>query len=266
MSRTNRRGRTTSPIKKYLQFSGSTGTFRFYNKESKDRDELDKLKIIVLDVRSSVTGYNSTTKSQITSNMVAETGKEVLKVQSWEDGKPTVIAEGLYKDIKDKVKTVGGKFTTNVICLTDVGNGQEICNLQLQGSSLNGWINFLGSLDRGGEYNYEITIMKGDLSKLDGKGFAPVTKKEEDAFLAKIKKNPRTPQPIWFYTLAFETELLTDEQVEQATNEDEKLQSYFEGVSEDSSDSNTGTENEDAGGVNDFEDSDNNNNNNEVPF
>ncbi len=231
MSRTKRRGGNASPIKRYLQFSGSTGIFSYYDKEIKERVELDELEIIVLDVRASVTGYNSTSKAQITSNLVAETGSEKLTVTSWKDGKSTAIAEGLYKDIKDKVKTAGGKFTSNVICLCDVGNGQEICNLQFQGSSLNGWIKFLDTLDRDGEYDNVITVKRGALSKLDGEEFVEVSEKEEKALIAKIKKNPRTPQPIWFYVLDFDTVELTEEQADLAGEQDEILQTYFDGVS-----------------------------------
>ena len=227
MSRTKRSGGTTSPIKKYLQFSGSTGIFSYYDKEAKERVELDELEIVVLDVRASITGYDSATKAQFTSNLVAETGKEILKVVSWKDNKPTNVAEGLYKEIKDAVKSAGGKFTTNVICLCDVGNGQEICNLQVQGASLNGWINFMDTLDRGEEYDKVITISRGALSKLDGKNFVAVTDKEEKALDAKLKKNPRAPQPIWFYVLQFDTEDLSEEQVDMATEEDEKVQKYF---------------------------------------
>lgn len=231
MSRTKRKGGTSSPIKKYVQFSGSTGTFSYYDKEAKERVEVDEVEIIVLDVRASVTGYNSTSKAQITSNLVAETGSEVLKVTSWKDGKSNDIAEGLYKDIKDKVKTAGGKFTTNVICLCDItGNGEEVCNIQFQGSSLNGWINFVDTLDRDGEYDNVITIRKGALSKLDGKNFVPVTEKEEKALDAKLKKNPRAPRPIWFYVLEFDTAELSEEEAERAEEYDDILQAYFEGA------------------------------------
>jgi len=233
MSRTKRKGGSVSPIKKYLQFSGSTGLFSYYDKNTKERVELDKIDIIVLDVRASVTGYNSTSKAQITSNLVAETGSEVLKVTAWKDGKSMEIAEGLYKDIKEKVtaKSVGGKFTTNVLCLCDVtGEGQEICNLQLSGSSLKGWIKFIDSLDKGGEYDNAITISKGALSVVDGKDFRPVTEKEEKELDAKLKKNPRAPRPIWFYVLDFETTELTEEESELAIEQDEKLQDYFKGV------------------------------------
>lgn len=230
MSRTKPRGGTASPIKKYLQFSGSTGVFSFYDREAKERVELDELKITVVDVRSSISGYNSSNKSQITSNIVAETTKDPLKVVAWKGGKPTDVAEGLYKEIKSKVKDAGGKFTTNVLCLTDVGNGRELCNLQLSGSSLNGWINFIDTLEAGGEYDNEITITKGALSKVDGNEFVEVSEKEEKALIAKIKKNPRTPQPVWFYVMSLDTEELTEEQAEEADEADKKLQAYFEAL------------------------------------
>jgi len=230
MSRTKRRGGNASPIKRYLQFSGSTGQFSYYDKESKERVELDELEIVVLDVRSSITGFNSDTSAQITSNLVAATGSEVLKVASWKDGKSTDIAEGLYKEIKDKVKAVGGKFTANVICLCDVtGEGKEVCNLQFQGSSLNGWINFLDSLDRDGEYDNVITIKRGALSKLLKGKFVPVTDEEEKELDAKLKKNPRAPRPIWFYVLEFDTVEITDEQADEAGEYDDELQAYFNG-------------------------------------
>lgn len=265
MSRTNRRGGNTSPIKKYLQFSGSTGTFSYYNKETKEREELDELTITVLDVRSSVTGYNSTSKAQITSNLVAETGKEPLKVMSWKDGKATDIAEGLYKEIKDKVKAAGGKFTANVICLADVGDGQEICNLQFQGSSLNGWINFLDTLDRDGEYDNQITIRRGALSKLDGKEFVPVTKKEEDALDKKLAKNPRSARPIWFYVLEFETEPLTEEQVDEAVEQDTVVQEYFD-ASTGGNSSASNSSSDDAASSDEDEDEDEDEDGDDVPF
>ena len=228
MSRNKRRGGTASPIKKYLEFSGSTGVFSYYNKETKSKVEVEELEIIVLDVRASITGYNSGNKSSIASNMVAETGKETMKVIAWKDGKATDIAEGLYKEIKAQVKEAGGKFTSNIICLVDVGDGQEICNLQVKGSSLNGWINFLDTLERDGEYDNVITISKGALSKVDGKNFVPVTKKEEDALDKAVAKNKRHPQPIWFFVLAFEVAELTE--ADTATEQDEVVQSYFSAV------------------------------------
>lgn len=229
MSRTRRRSGAANPIKRYLSFSGSTGLFSYYDKDSKDNVELESLSLIVLDVRASVTGYNSGAKAQVSSNMVENIGNDVLTVQMWKDGKRSLIAEGVYKDIKATIKEAGGKFTTNVIALADVGdgNGEQIVNLQLTGSALNGWIDFVKGLEAGGEYDNSITITKGALSKVDGDEIVPVTAKEEKALLAKLKKNPRAKQPIWFYVLSFETEELTDEESERATEQDETLQKYL---------------------------------------
>lgn len=229
MSRTNRRGGAASPIKRYLSFSGNTGLFSYYDKEEGGNVELEELSLIVLDVRASVTGYNSGAKASISSNMVAEIGNNPLVVQSWKDGKKQLIAEGLYKDIKPVVKEAGGKFTTNVIALADVGdgNGEQVVNLQLSGSALNGWIEFVNGLDTGGEYDNRITIKKGALSKVDGKDFVPVDKEEEEELMAKIKKNPRTKQPIWFYVLSFSTKELTEDETERAVAQDDSLQKYF---------------------------------------
>lgn len=238
MSRSKPRGGSKSPIKKYLSYSGSTGTFSYWDKEAEERIELDSIDIIVLDVRSSISGYDSDNKASISSNLVVDTTKEIMTVVSWKNGKSTDLYEGLYKDIKDKAKTIGGKFTSNVICLADLGDGYEVCNLQLSGVSLGSWIEFVDENPNDAIYDYVITLNRGVLSKRDGKENVPVTEKEEKALDAKLKKNPRAPRPIWYYVLDFNTTDLTEDQAEQATDEDTKLQDYFSnsGSSNDSQD------------------------------
>lgn len=227
MSRSKPRGGSKSPIKKYLAYSGSTGTFSYWDKEAEERVELDSLDIIVLDVRSSISGYDSDNKASISSNLVVDTTKEVMNVVSWKNGKATELYDGLYKDIKDKAKAIGGKFTSNVICLADLGQGSEICNLQLSGVSLGSWIEFVDENPNDAIYDYVITLNRGALSKRDGKENVPVTEKEEKALDAKLKKNPRAPRPIWYYVLDFSTEDLNEDQADLATEEDTKLQDYF---------------------------------------
>lgn len=233
MSRTKKRGGVSSPIRKYITFSGSTGTFKYWDKnrgEKGENVELDELKIIVLDTRASVSGFNESLGTGVTSNLVADTTKEQLKVISFSNGKPNVLAEGLYQDIKSELSSFGGKFTQNVICLADVGDGMEVVNLQLSGVALGSWIEFVAEHPNDAYYDFQITVQKGVLSKrLKGKT-VPVTAKEEKELDAKIKKNPRTKQPIWFYVLDFQVEDLTEEQSELAVEEDNKLQSYFEAL------------------------------------
>jgi len=231
MSRTQKRGGSKSPIQKYISFSGSTGTFKYWDKDAKENVELETIDVIVLDTRASVTGFNEGLGVGVSSNMVANTTKEELKVVSFNNGKPNVLAEGLYQDIKSDLSSFGGKFTTNLICLADVGDGMEMVNIQLTGVALGSWIEFAAEHPNDAFYDYAITIGKGGLSKREKGANVLVTKKEEAALDAKLKKNPRAKQPIWFYVLEFQVEDLTEEQSELAVEEDEKLQSYFDGVS-----------------------------------
>lgn len=229
MSRTKKRGGTTSPIKKYVSFSGGAGVFKYYDKEEKENVELDNLEIIVLDVRASITGFNEGLGTGNTSNMVLDTTKEELKVVAYVDGKPKVLAEGLYQDIKPDLKSFGGKFTQNIICLADVGDGIEVINLQLSGSALGGWIDLTTEYPNETFYDYKITLNKDVLSVRDKGVSRPVTKEDEDALEKKRKKNPRA-SVVWFYTLKASAQDLTEEESELAIEEDNKLQTYFEKV------------------------------------
>lgn len=230
MSRTRKRGGASSPVKKYITFSGSTGTFKYWDKEKKDNVELSELEVIVLDTRASVTGFNEGLGAGVSSNLVADTTKEELKVVSYTNGKPVTLAEGVYQDIKASLSSFGGKFTQNVICLADVGDGVEIVNLQLSGVALGSWIEFAASHPNDAYYDYKITISKGALSVRSKGETVPVTPEQEAALDAKLKKNPRAKQPIWFYVLDFNIEDLTEEESELAVQEDDKLQVYFEAV------------------------------------
>ena len=59
-----------------------------------------------------------------------------------------------------------------------------------------------------------------------------MTEKEEKDLDAKLKKNPRAPRPIWFYVLDFKTLPLTEDDIEMATEQDIKVQKYFEGFTD----------------------------------
>ena len=229
MSRSKKRDGVPSPIKKYITFKGSTGTFKYWDKNKNENVELDDLDIIILDMRASITGFNESLGTGISSNLVKDTTKETLKVTSYDNGKINTLAEGLYQKIKPDLIKVGGKFTQNVICLADVGDGLEIVNIQLSGVALGSWIEFATEYNNGDYYDYQINIKKGNLSKRLKGETVRVTANEESELDIKIKNNPRTKQPLWFYVLSFcATGKLTDKQLEVAIKEDNKLQSYFD--------------------------------------
>lgn len=233
MSRTNPTGGSSSPIKKYISFSGGDGLVSYWDKnrgEKGERVEFDSLSFTVLDVRNSITGYHEESGGNYTSNMVVDINNEPLKVVRRADGKTKDIAEGLYKDIKDQLKAVNAKFTANIIALADIEGEKQIVNIQLTGIALTNWIEFTNEHSNNKYYDYEITIKQGILSKREKGSTVAVTKEEEKELDAKLKKNPRAPKPVWFYTAIFEYEDLTDEEIKEATDADAKVQDYFNSV------------------------------------
>ena len=236
MSRSERKGGSKSPIKKYVSFSGSTGLFSYYDKVKEEKIEVETLDVVVLDVRVSISGYNQDSKETITSNMISNQNDEIIKVVGFKDKKPRTIAEGLYKEIKDVVKDAKGKFTSNIIGLADLGDGEEIVNIQLSGVSLGGWIEFTSEHPNEGFYDLSLSLSKDVLCKRDAGENVPVTPAEEKKLDAILAKNPRAPRPVWYYTLKVEGVDLTEEQLDAASEGDDLLQAYFDSTKERDSD------------------------------
>lgn len=237
MSRTQPNGTTSSPVKKYLSFKGSTGQIHYYDKDSDQEDKnvfLNSLDFIVLDVKASISGFNENESCGISSNLLDQfdLGKKELTVKTKVNGQFGVFAKGLYRDIKDKAFSIGGKFTTNIFALADVGSGMEIVRIELSGASLGPWIDFSGNLDAGQDiYGLKITLGKGILcGRKDGKNHE-VSKDEYNKVLVKLKKNPMAPKPVWFYTSAFSGEEISGEYSDLADDGDKVLQEYFKDAS-----------------------------------
>lgn len=231
MSRTKRSGGSSSPIKKHLSFKGSNGQVSYYDKNTEEKVFLESLDIVILDIKSSISGYNEKTSSGINSNMLDpySVGKEEFVVKSKVNGSYGVVAQGIYKDIKDEINNMGGKFTTNIIALADVGDGDgmQIVKLELNGSGLTPWIEFTNDNDNDAIYDMVITISKGQLCKREKGKTVDVSKKEYDKVLAALKKDPMAQKPVWFYTPKFTFVEITEDLVEMANDNDTKLQEYF---------------------------------------
>lgn len=128
---------TQNPATKYIKFSGKTGKFGWYDKETKQNNELDyPLSFIALTDMPSVSGGYTDSQGNyvsIYSNMVNDL-KNILTVK---DQKNNQIARGIWADIKDTVKVNGGKFQINVYAILK----DELVNFQFTGASLSAWIN-----------------------------------------------------------------------------------------------------------------------------
>lgn len=238
MSRTKKTGGSSSPVQKYLSFKGSKGQVRYYdkNKEGEDKNvNIDTLDLVILDIKSSVSGFNESSSSSISSNMLDpySTGKEEFIVKTKVNGSFGEFTRGIWKDIKDEVANIGGKFTTNIFALADVGdgNGLQIVRLELNGSALSPWIEYVDGLDNDDEvYDQLITITKGQLCTRKKGKTVPVSDAEYKKVVAALKKDPMADKPVWFYAPEFTGQPLTEDLTDLAVQEDERLQEYFDSV------------------------------------
>jgi hypothetical protein len=95
---------------------------------------------ILLDQLGSVRGWHDASQSSIYSNEVKDTRQEPFIVKAFKGG---TLIEGIYKDIKDRVNTLGGQFVTN--CYIGFKNGNNslgIGSLRFKGAALGAWMEF----------------------------------------------------------------------------------------------------------------------------
>lgn len=230
MSRTRQRDGVKSPVKAYLEFKGGKGQVTYFDKSAGSEGErvtLDKLDFIVLDIKASVSGYNEKTSSGVSSNLIDPLDGGVVEfvIKSKEDGKYGEVLRGLWKDIKAEADAIGGKYTTNIFALADLGSGLEIVNLQLNGSSLSPWITFAEDND---VYNGVITISKGQLCKRNKGATVPVTKAEHKKVMDALKEDPMSERPVWFYIPQFTFSEINEDLTQKAEEADVRLQEYFD--------------------------------------
>lgn len=141
MSRSNpTEGRAQSPAVRYFEWNGEQGVVRYYDKDSrKNADVGSDFTFILLDELASVRGWHESSASGIYSNEVKDTTQEPLVVKAFKGG---TLAEGFYRDIKDRVNRLGGSFVQNLyIAFKDAGE-LKIAVLRLKGSALGAWMEF----------------------------------------------------------------------------------------------------------------------------
>lgn len=238
MSRTKKRTGSNSPVKRYLSFAGGKGKIKFYDKEDERADDkgnvyLDELDFIVLDIKSSISGYNEKASAGISSNLIDpySTKKVPFTVRTKVDGKYGVFTEGLYDDIKDVVSKIGGKFTTNIFALADVGdgNGLQLVRLELNGAGLSPWIEFTNKLENDEDiYDLQVTVKQGQLCTRKKGKTVKVSDAEYKKIVAAIQKDPLAERPVLFYEPQFAGVELAEEEADMAIEADEKLQAYFD--------------------------------------
>lgn len=127
----------SNPATKFLSWKSNDKQFSFYDRETKENVLVPlPFRFLVLDEMHAISGWNDAAQSGIYSNEVKFISKETMTVKPF---KGNEIAKGLYKDIKEKVKSAGGHYVKSIYIMLEDGT---LANLQLKGSSVQKWGEF----------------------------------------------------------------------------------------------------------------------------
>lgn len=155
--------RTPNPAVRWFEWNGGKegGTVRHYDKVSGMNVEgALPFRFIVLDQLGTVGGWHKTSDCRISANQVRPGTKQPFVVRTKKDG---VIAEGLWKDIKDRLAAVDGYFVANVYIGFKTDDVLVIGVLQLKGSALRSWTDFKKKhADEIGRQSVEIVSFEED--------------------------------------------------------------------------------------------------------
>lgn len=155
MSRSTRNDHLPNPATRWFEWGGEKGEIRYYDKDKKENVDVPlPFTFMLLDQLASVRGWHEESGSGIYSNEVRDTTQDVLVVKSFKGG---TIAEGKYREIKDRVKAAGGRFVSNCYIAYKNGDSLKIGSLRLKGSALGAWMEF-GRANRAAVYDKAIKI------------------------------------------------------------------------------------------------------------
>jgi hypothetical protein len=238
MSRTRKKSGSKSPVERDISFKGGKGKISFHDKEHKDADDkgnvhLDSLTFALVDIKASITGFNEGTSSTVSSNLLEpfETKEKEFIVKTKFGGSYGEYIRGIYKNIKGDLKGIGGKYTKNLIAVADVGDGNQLVNIRLRGGALSSWSSFTEDKSEEDLYGALFTMKRGKLSTRKEGKTVPVTKKQYNDLLKKLKADPLADKPILFHLPEFSSEDISDEMSLIADEYDVTWLEYLDGRS-----------------------------------
>lgn len=198
MSRSNPTSEIVNPSVRWFDFSGKEGVIKYYDKEEKVNKKVPlPFTFIVLDTLAAIKGWNDASDSGISSNEIRDITKDILLVKSF---KGPQIAQGFYKDIKDKVVANGGHYVSSIYIAFKDKDVFYIGNIQFKGASLNAWVEF--SKANRGQIMKQAIIINGYTEGKKG---------------AVVFKSP-----------TFALKAISDSTQEVANDLDKELQAYFD--------------------------------------
>ena len=159
--------------KKSERYEG--GKLTWYDKEAQTDVEVQlPFSFLVLDTLHTITGYSESNRSGFWSNEVRNLKNETLVVKTKQGSGVRTVAKGTYDQIKDEIKSQGGKYTQSVyIAYKGEGGDLQIGHIKISGAALTAWIEFQKKFDVN-----KCAVFITDEPKLEKKGsnyyFSPV--------------------------------------------------------------------------------------------
>ncbi len=141
MSRSNpNENGNPNPAVRWFEWNGENGVIRYYDKDAKKNVEVGAdMTFMLLDQLGSVRGWHDASSSGIYSNEVKDTTQDVMVVKAFKGG---TLAEGIYRDIKDRIKSQGGQFVANCYIAFKHDGELAIGSLRFKGAALGAWMEF----------------------------------------------------------------------------------------------------------------------------
>ena len=129
-----------NPSQRWMEWQGSKGQLYYYDKTEEENLFMDlPFTFLLIEQMATVGGWHDRSESGIYSNEVKNITKEPLTVQSFKGGE---ITSGLYRNIKDQVKSAGGYYVASLYVGFKRDGDLTLGNIKLKGAALSAWMEF----------------------------------------------------------------------------------------------------------------------------
>lgn len=142
MSRSKPTEGARNPCTRWFEWAGGKdgGFLRYYDKEKGENVKVElPFGFLLLDELSTVRGWNDASESAIYANEVHVLQRDQLTVKAFKGGD---LVSGLYADIKDRVRALGGHYAQSIYIAYKDGGELKIGNLSLKGAAAGAWMEF----------------------------------------------------------------------------------------------------------------------------
>lgn len=130
----------TKPAAHYLEWDSESGEFMYYDKQANEgrgaKVPINLTKFLFLKQMHTIKGWSEKHEAGMYAAEITDLSKEPLTVKTFSG---TVIAKGLYSEIKEKLKDEGGRYTASIYAMLPDGT---CVNFQMKGVALRQWMEF----------------------------------------------------------------------------------------------------------------------------